>query len=205
MKAQIVVKYILDCVLAVIILLVLAPFLLVVAVLIRSESPGPVLFIQKRPGYHGKVFDVFKFRTMYVGSERMVKGQEVTKSDPRITGVGKVLRRLKIDEIPQLFNVLLGHMSLIGPRPERIESLQDYDEVIKKRLNMRPGMTGLAQVSGNIYISLTQRYRYDVFYVENYSLLLDLRILLRTIGVVLFGEERYANAPLMKLHERDAQ
>ncbi|MGI6696598.1 MAG: sugar transferase [Christensenellales bacterium] len=199
MSAQIAIKYLLDFVAALLILLVLTPLLLVVAVLVKIESPGSVFFIQKRPGYKGKLISVFKFRTMHLGSEKMIKGQEVTKDDPRVTKVGKILRRLKIDELPQLINVLLGQMSLVGPRPERVESLTDYDDFIWKRLDMRPGLTGLAQVSGNIYISLMQRYQYDVFYVENYSLLLDIRILLRTVGVVLRGEEKYANTPLVNL------
>lgn len=179
-KTQLMVKHVFDFVIALIILLILLPFLLLIAVLIKIGSPGPVLFIQKRPGKRGKIIDVYKFRTMRLGSEKMVKGQEVTKDDPRVTGIGRILRRLKIDEVPQLINVFLGQMSLVGPRPERIESLADYDDFIKKRLNMRPGMTGLAQVSGNIHIALMQRYAYDVYYVEHFSLLLDLRVLLRT-------------------------
>jgi undecaprenyl phosphate N,N'-diacetylbacillosamine 1-phosphate transferase len=205
MSTQIAIKNIFDFVLAFLILLVLTPFLLVLAVLIKIESPGPVFFIQKRPGYKGKLISVFKFRTMHLGSEKMIKGQEVTKDDPRVTKVGKILRRLKIDEIPQLINVLLGQMSLVGPRPERIESLADYDDFIRKRLDIRPGLTGLAQVSGNIYISLMQRYQYDVFYVENYSLLLDIQILLRTVAVVLRGEEKYANTPLVDLPAGNAR
>lgn len=205
MSTQIAIKNIFDFVLAFLILLVFMPFLLVVAVLIKIESSGPVFFVQKRPGYKGKLISVFKFRTMHLGSEKMIKGQEVTKDDPRVTKVGKVLRRLKIDEIPQLINVLLGQMSLVGPRPERIESLADYDDFIRKRLDMRPGLTGLAQVSGNIYISLMQRYQYDVFYVENYSLLLDIQIFLRTVAVVFRGEEKYANTPLVDLTTENAR
>ena len=119
------------------------------------------------------------------------------RDDDRVTPIGRFIRRTKIDEIPQCLNVLRGEMSLIGPRPERVASLADYDEEISKRLKMRPGMTGLAQVSGNIYISLEDRYRLDVYYVENFSLWLDIRILLRTVGVVLLGEERYKERPLV--------
>lgn len=103
-----------------------------------------------------------------------------------------------LDELPQIFNVLKGEMSLVGPRPERMESLTDYDEVIRKRLDMLPGMTGLAQVSGNIYISLQERYRLDVYYVEHFSLWLDFRILARTVGVILQGEEKYREKSLIK-------
>lgn len=129
----------------------------------------------------------------------MIKGQEVMLDDDRITSIGRFLRRTKIDEIPQVINVLKGEMSLIGPRPERVDSLAEYTEEISKRLNVRPGMTGLAQVSGNIYLSLEDRYKLDVYYVENYSLLLDLKIILRTIGVVLFGEDKYVNKCLVDI------
>ena len=144
------------------------------------------------------LFKVYKFRSMRLGSEKMVKGVEVMRDDDRVTPIGRFIRRTKIDEIPQCLNVLRGEMSLIGPRPERVASLADYDEEISKRLKMRPGMTGLAQVSGNIYISLEDRYRLDVYYVENFSLWLDIRILLRTVGVVLLGEERYKERPLVE-------
>jgi undecaprenyl phosphate N,N'-diacetylbacillosamine 1-phosphate transferase len=139
---------------------------------------------------------------MRLGSEKMVKGQEVMKDDDRITSIGKFLRRSKIDEIPQVLNVLKGEMSLVGPRPERIASLEDYDDEISKRLNMRPGMTGLAQVSGNIYLNLQERYRFDVYYVDNYSLWLDIKIIFRTVGVVLFGEDRYINKCLIDFNKR---
>lgn len=131
-----------------------------------------------------------------------MKGKEVFLDDDRITQVGRFLRRTKIDELPQLINVVRGEMSLVGPRPERIASLQEYDDEIAKRLNMRPGMTGLAQVSGNIYLDLTERYKLDVYYVENFSLWLDIRILARTFGVVVLGEQRFVDRPLIDLTNR---
>ena len=137
---------------------------------------------------------------MFADSEKMVKGQEVDLKDARITAAGYFLRRSKIDEIPQLLNVLKGEMSLVGPRPERIESLKDYDEEISMRLNMLPGMTGLAQVCGNIYISLAERYRLDVYYVKNFNIGLDLKILGRTVGVIVFGEEKYKGKPLVSMY-----
>lgn len=169
----------------------LSPVWLAVALLVRLTSKGPVFFVQERPGYRGKLFRILKFRTMAEGSENMVKGQEVMKNDARITPVGKFLRRSKLDEMPQLINVLKGDMSLVGPRPERVASLEDYDAEIEKRLDMLPGMTGLAQVSGNIYLSLQERYRRDIYYVEHFSLGLDVWILLRTIGVIFLGEEKF--------------
>lgn len=190
-NVQRLIKRLFDLLVSALILLGFSPVWLIVALLVAITSPGPVLFTQDRPGYQKKIFKIYKFRTMRLGSEKMVKGQEVMKDDARITAVGRFLRRSKIDEIPQLINILKGEMSLIGPRPERIASLQDYDEEISKRLDMLPGMTGLAQVSGNIYLSLADRYKLDVYYVEHFSLWLDMRILVRTVGVVLFGEEKY--------------
>lgn len=192
------VKRFFDITVSLIILIPCIPLFLVTAAVIKATSPGPVFFMQKRPGYKGCTFCIYKFRTMRPGSEKMVKGQEVAKDDARITPVGRFLRRSKLDELPQILNVLKGEMSLVGPRPERLESLADYDEEIRKRLDMLPGMTGLAQVSGNIYLSLEERYRLDVYYVEHFSLWLDFRILMRTVGVVLRGEEKYRGKSLVK-------
>ncbi|WP_262370702.1 sugar transferase [Sutcliffiella horikoshii] len=183
-------------------LIVLIPFLLIwltIAILIKATSKGPIFFLQDRPGLNKQIFKVYKYRTMKPGSEKMVKGQEVMKDDDRITSIGKFLRRTKLDEIPQVINVLKGEMSLVGPRPERVASLEDYDDEITKRLHMMPGMTGLAQVSGNIHLSLEERYKLDVYYVENYSLIMDLKIILRTVGVVLLGEDRYLNKSLVDI------
>jgi len=173
-------------------LVVIVPFFfvwLIIAILIKVTSPGPVFFLQDRPGKDKKIFKVYKFRTMKPGSDKMEKGVEVASDDDRITSLGRFLRRSKMDEIPQCLNVLRGEMSLVGPRPERVASLEDYDDEIFKRLNMRPGMTGLAQISGNIHLPLAQRYRLDVHYVEHFSFWLDVKIIVRTIGVVLFGEK----------------
>lgn len=201
-KLQKVIKRLIDIIFSLIVFIVLLPIWIIVAILIKVTSPGPVFFLQDRPGQYKKIFKVYKFRTMRLGSEKMVKGQEVMKDDNRITSIGKFLRRSKIDEIPQVLNVLKGEMSLVGPRPERIASLEEYDDEISKRLNMRPGMTGLAQVSGNIYLDLQERYRLDVYYVDNYSLWLDIKIIFRTVGVVLFGEDRYINKCLIDFNKR---
>ncbi|MFD1020169.1 sugar transferase [Thalassobacillus hwangdonensis] len=198
-KFQRFIKRIIDIVVSLIVLLLFLPLWIIVATLIKATSKGPVFFLQERPGLNKQIFKVYKFRTMKLGSDKMVKGQEVMKDDDRVTGIGKLLRRTKIDEIPQVLNVLKGEMSLVGPRPERISSLSDYDDEISKRLNMSPGMTGLAQVSGNIYLSLEGRYKFDVYYVENFSVWLDLKIILRTVGVVLFGEDRYVNRCLVDI------
>lgn len=202
-KLQLAVKRIVDICVSLLVLVPFLPVWVLIALLIKITSPGPVFFLQDRPGKDRVIFKVYKFRTMRPGSEKMVKGVEVMKDDDRVTAVGRFLRRSKLDEIPQCLNVLKGEMSLIGPRPERVASLADYDDEISKRLRMLPGMTGLAQVSGNIYLTLQQRYKLDVYYVEHYSLWLDLRILLRTVGVVLFGEEHYVNRPLVMMPESE--
>ena len=195
---QLIIKRCFDILVSLVILVPFFPIWVILALLIKCTSPGPVFFLQDRPGLHKKIFRIYKFRTMRPGSEKMVKGQEVMKDDDRITPIGKFLRRSKLDEIPQILNVLKGQMSLIGPRPERVASLEDYDDEISKRLNMLPGMTGLAQVSGNIYRDLRERYKLDVYYVEHFSLWLDIRILLRTVGVVLLGEEKYKDKSLIR-------
>lgn len=198
-KLQLAVKRLFDIVVSLVVLVPFFPVWLLIALLIKLTSRGPVFFLQDRPGKDKKIFKVYKFRTMRPGSEKMVKGVEVMRDDDRVTAIGRFLRRSKLDEIPQCLNVLKGEMSLIGPRPERVDSLADYDDEISKRLNMLPGMTGLAQVSGNIYLTLQNRYKLDVYYVEHYSLRLDIRILMRTVGVVLLGEERYVNKPLVAI------
>ncbi|MFS0864580.1 sugar transferase [Fredinandcohnia sp. 179-A 10B2 NHS] len=191
------IKRLFDVAVSLMVLILLLPLWVGVAILIKTTSEGPIFFLQERPGYRRKIFKVYKFRTMRPGSEKMVKGQEVMKDDDRVTSIGKLLRRSKIDEIPQILNVLKGEMSLVGPRPERVASLKDYTDEVSKRLNMKPGLTGLAQVSGNIYLSLQDRYRFDVYYVENFSILLDVKIIFRTVGVVLFGEDRYVSKTLV--------
>lgn len=199
------IKRLFDILISFILVALFIPVWLIVALAIKVTSSGPVFFLQERPGYHQRIFRIFKFRTMRIGSEKMVKGKEVMKDDERITSVGRFLRRSKLDEMPQLLNVLKGDMSLVGPRPERVASLVDYDAEISKRLDMLPGMTGLAQVSGNIYLSLQERYKLDVYYVEHFSVWLDIRILFRTVGVVLRGEEKFLGRELVKIKEQSGK
>jgi len=196
---QLLVKRLVDIIFSISVLLIFLPIWLLVAILIKLTSKGPVFFLQDRPGKNKEIFKVYKFRTMKPGSEAMLKGKEVLSDDDRVTTLGKILRRTKMDEIPQVLNIIKGDMSLVGPRPERIASLEDYDDEISKRLNIRPGITGLAQVSGNIYINLIDRYRYDLYYVEHYSFFLDIKIIIRTFLVVMLGEDRFKDNPLVKL------
>lgn len=190
------IKRLFDILISFFVLLLFSPFFLILCILIKLDSKGPIFFMQERPGWNREIFKVYKLRTMRLGSEKMVMGKEVLKDDERVTRIGKYLRRYKIDELPQLLNVLKGDMSLVGPRPERMDYLDKYTEEELKRFIMRPGLTGLAQVNGNIYITLEERHKYDVLYVDNYSLLLDLKIICRTILVIIFGEDKFSGNQL---------
>ena len=191
LKFQLAIKRIFDFVFSLIALICLSPIFLIIAVIIKVTSEGPVIFKQKRPGLNREIFEVYKFRTMKPGSETMIAGKEVLSDDDRVTSIGKHLRRFKIDELPQILNVIKGEMSLVGPRPQRIDYLDQYTSEELKRFKMLPGLTGLAQVSGNIYLTVTERTQKDLEYVSNYSLGLDMKIIFKTIGVILFGEDKY--------------
>ncbi len=185
--------------------LLLLPFLLpvmaVIAVLIRLESPGPVLFRQMRVGENGKLFEMLKFRTMVDGAEAMLEqvaqydaeGNLIHKrpDDPRVTRVGRVLRRLSLDELPQIFNVLRGEMSLVGPRPELPYLVEKYQPWQRKRFAVPQGITGWWQVNGRSDKLMHLHTEDDLYYVKNYSLLLDVYILLKTVWVVLSGKGAY--------------
>ncbi len=176
-----------DVLAAVALLLVLSPLLLFVAVGIKLTSAGPVFFTQERSGRNGARFRLFKFRTMRGG--RTPDPKELVPLDhAEITGLGRVLRRTKIDELPQLLNVLKGEMSLVGPRPTLPDQVEAYDEFRRQRLAVRPGITGLAQVHGNTAISWDQRILFDIAYVRRCRFLLDLGILFRTVGAIISGE-----------------
>jgi len=183
-------KRVLDLVLATLILLLVAPLLALAALAIKLTSPGPVLFRQRRVGRHGLEFTIYKLRTMVVDAESKTGPVLATPDDRRISPVGRFLRRSRLDEVPQLFNVMKGEMSLVGPRPERPEFVARYAATIdgyKKRLEVRPGLTGLAQVYGGYATNTFDKLKYDWMYVYRCGLLLDLRILWRTVGVVLGG------------------
>ena len=167
-------------------LLLTSPLLAAAALAVKLEDRGPVLYRQTRVGRHGEDFDVLKLRTMVVGAERLGAGYAVDRGDARITRVGRILRRTSVDELPQLWNVVRGDMSVIGPRPTLRYQVERYTERQRRRLDVRPGLTGWAQVHGRAALPWDERIELDVFYVENRSPLLDLRILLRT-PLALFG------------------
>ena len=173
-------------------MVLLSPFLVLISILIKVVMPGPVLFKQIRVGKNKRLFKIFKFRTMKIDKEAE-NSHDISKDTERLTTLGRFLRRTKIDELPQLVNVFTGDMSLVGPRPTFEEQVRKYDKRQMKRLDMRPGMTGLAQINGNTALSWEERIRFDIRYVENFNVMLDIKILLRTIGVVVMGEERFVN------------
>jgi lipopolysaccharide/colanic/teichoic acid biosynthesis glycosyltransferase len=157
-----------------------SPLLGLAALGIKLEDRGPVLYRQTRVGKDGEDFELLKLRTMVVGAEKIGAGFAVNEGDPRITRLGRLLRRASVDELPQLWNVLRGDMSVIGPRPTLRYQVEQYDERQRRRLEVKPGLTGWAQVNGRAALPWAQRIELDVWYVENRSPLLDLRILLRT-------------------------
>ncbi len=169
-------------------LVALAPLLALTALGIAVEDGRPVLFRQMRVGAGGREYALLKFRSMRVSPEGTDELEQVRAGHEGVTRVGRVIRRLKIDELPQLLNVLAGDMSLVGPRPAVARRVREYDALQRRRLEVRPGMTGWAQVNGNTEISWDERIELDVWYVDHRSLLLDLRILCRTLLVVLLGE-----------------
>ncbi len=230
---SLVVKQILDYVLAALFVLFTVPLFLVIAIAIKIASPGPVFFIQKRVGKDGRMFPFYKFRTMKVnsddavhrefsreficgteqngngngnghghGNNRNAKETRSTHSngnakvykltrDPRVTAVGQILRRTSLDELPQLFNVLRGEMSLVGPRPPVVYELEHYQDWHKQRLVARPGITGLWQVSGRSSVPFDEMVLLDLYYIEHRSTLMDLRIMAKTLPVMLLGSGGY--------------
>jgi lipopolysaccharide/colanic/teichoic acid biosynthesis glycosyltransferase len=186
-------KRILDLLLASTALVVLSPALAVVSILVRMSSSGPVLFRQKRLGLYGSLFTICKFRTMVVHDEASLAGLFTHSADPRITPVGRILREFRLDELPQLFNVIRGDMSIVGPRPLLPEFLPYYSDRDKERLTLHPGITGWQQVNGAAQHTWTERIALDVWYVNNASIWLDLKIIWRTIGVALTREGVYAS------------
>jgi lipopolysaccharide/colanic/teichoic acid biosynthesis glycosyltransferase len=163
-----------------------SPFLAASALAIKSEDGGPVLYRQSRVGKDGEEFELLKLRTMIPGAETQGAGWAVNRGDPRITKVGRVLRRLSLDELPQLWNVVRGDMSLIGPRPTLRYQVERYTDRQRRRLEVKPGITGWAQIHGRAALPWDERIELDVWYVEHRSPLVDLRILLRT-PLALFG------------------
>jgi lipopolysaccharide/colanic/teichoic acid biosynthesis glycosyltransferase len=181
----------LDLVLAATGLVLASPLLAVAMVAIRLETPGPAIYRQRRIGKDGRAFELCKLRTMVEGSDPVGIGTPVTGDDPRVTRVGAVLRRLSLDEVPNLVNVLRGEMAIVGPRPTVEAQVERYTPRQRRRLEVKPGITGWAQVNGRAALAWDERIELDVWYVENRSPRLDLGILARTLRLLVTGRGLY--------------
>ena len=185
-----IIKPLFDKLLALILIIIFSPIMIITAILIYLKMGRPIVFTQDRPGYKGKIFKIYKFRTMT--QERDENGN-LLPDEKRLKGIGKVIRSLSLDELPQLFNVLKGDMSFVGPRPLLVEYLELYNEEQKKRHDVLPGITGWAQVNGRNAISWEQKFKYDVEYVKKQSFLFDLKILFLT-ALKVFKREGISQA-----------
>ncbi len=199
-------KNIFDLLFSLLFLITFMPLFIIISLLIKLSSRGPIFFIQKRIGKNNIPFKCIKFRTMYPEAKDILenllmkdslmkkefKETHKIKNDPRITTIGKILRKTSLDELPQFINVLRGEMSIIGPRPIVKEEKEKYGKDFKKVFSIKPGISGLWQVSGRNNLTYKRRVKLDLIYAENYNLLMDLRILLRTFGVILFPLDRGA-------------
>lgn len=175
--------------------ILLLPVLIITAILIKVESKGPVLFTQERNGYKGRIFKMYKFRSMVPNAEQLLKSLESRneasghmfkiKNDPRVTRIGKIIRKTSIDELPQLFNVLKGDMSIVGPRPPIVKEVVKYDAWHTLRLSVKPGLTGLWQISGRSNVGFEEMARLDLKYIRERNFWNDIRIILKTIPVLL--------------------
>lgn len=172
---------------------IFSPLGVLMLILIKLDSKGPIFFKQERVGKDGHPFQIFKFRTMVEGAVHMGAGYLIEKDDFRITRVGKFLRRTSLDELPQLINILRGEMSLVGPRPTLRYQVEQYDDWQKRRLLVKPGVTGWAQIHGRNELSWNERIEYDIWYLEHWSVSLDLKILMKTLWIVLKRKGLYGD------------
>lgn len=203
-----IIKRIIDFLIAFFALIALAVPMGIVAALIKITSPGPVLFKQDRLGLNGKVYKIYKFRSMCVGAEQMGSGVYSDGSDPRVTKIGKIMRATSIDELPQLVNILKGEMSFVGPRPPLTYhpwNIEEYTEEQLRMFEVRPGITGWAQVNGRKTVEWNNRIRLNVWYVDNCSLLLDLKILFLTVYKVLKNEDNENVGATVEANDKETE
>lgn len=189
-KVNLAIKRLFDILVSVIGIILCSPVWGIIFFVMKITMPGPIFFKQERVGKKFELFSVIKFRSMRI-DEESERNFQIQNDKNRITWFGNILRRTKLDETPQLINVLLGDMSLVGPRPTVKQRIDEYSDGQEIRLSMRPGMTGISQISGNVLLSWPRRIEYDCRYVREFNIFLDLRILLNTIKVVLCGEEKF--------------
>lgn len=198
------IKRLLDCIISVLVLIITSLPMFIVAIIIRLESPGPVIFKQQRIGKDGKVFNILKFRSMVQNSEHTGSGVYSGEGDARVTKVGRFIRATSIDELPQCINILRGEMSLVGPRPPLTYHPWPYEEYTaeqKRMFEVRPGITGWAQVNGRKEVEWNKRIKLNVWYVDNVSFLLDLKILFMTVFKVLSNANNENNGETVKTND----
>jgi lipopolysaccharide/colanic/teichoic acid biosynthesis glycosyltransferase len=187
-RKGIIFKRIIDVVISGIGLIILFPIFVVIGALIKLDSKGPVFFVQERACKDGKIFRAYKLRTMVDNAEKIGLGYEIKKDDERITRIGKYLR-WGLDELPQLINVFKGDMSMVGPRPALLHQIEKYTRKEKRRLEVKPGITGWALINGRNKLTWPERIKLDIWYIDHWSIWLDLKILFKTIWVVIFTRE----------------
>ena len=180
-------KRLVDILFSLLSIILLSPLFFVIGILIKFNSKGPIIFKQKRIGFNYKSFTIYKFRTMTVNYNR--NERQTYLNDSEIFPIGKFFRRYKLDELPQIFNILIGDMSLIGPRACLESTFETMPKWALKRFKLKPGLTGLAQVSGNVKLNWPERWKIDIYYLEKQSFLLDIKIIFQTFLVLLFGEK----------------
>ena len=183
-------------------LIILLPTFVVIGIFIKLDSKGPVFFIQERVGKDGKIFRAYKLRTMVLLAEGLTRNNPVDEKSFYITRIGRILRRIGIDELPQLINVLKGDMSLVGPRPTILCQVKEYDNFQKKRLLVKPGITGWALINGRNNLNWPERIKLDIWYVEHWSFWLDIKILFKTIFVIINGEGLYIGSKDVKVIQK---
>ncbi len=196
-KIQLLIKRLFDIIISAVGVILLLPVWLILIAIMEITMPGPVFFTQERVGKKFKVFKILMFRTMKVDKDAEANFK-IEKDLERLTGFGKILRRTKLDETPQLINILKGDMSIVGPRPTVPQRVKEFYENQDIRLSMSPGLTGLSQVKGSVLLSWPRRVEYDCQYVKEFSIMLDIKILLKTVPVILFGEEKYISQEDLK-------
>ena len=202
-RGSFILKRIFDTLVSGIVLIVLLPIFIIIGIFIKIDSRGPVFFVQKRAGKDGKIFKAYKLRTMVDKAVEMGLGYEIAKDDSRITRVGKHLR-WGIDELPQLLNVFRGEMSMVGPRPALPHQVEKYSKQERRRLEVKPGITGWALINGRNRLTWPERIKLDIWYIDNWSLWLDLKILFKTVWVVIFKREGiYGKDGVTRGYERE--
>ncbi|RXT03679.1 sugar transferase [Ammoniphilus sp. CFH 90114] len=197
------IKKMIDFSISFLVLTFLSPFLVLIAIAIKIDSNGPVFFKQERVGKKGKLFYIYKFRSMVMGAEKIQIGNVKGENDTRITKVGMFIRRYSLDELPQLINILKGDMSIVGPRPTLKYQVEQYNDFQMRRLEVKPGITGWAQVNGRNNLTWSEKIKLDNWYIDNWSIFLDIKVLYKTMFVLFRKNEVYYGSKIQEFKKID--